>query len=542
LKVNAFKNATTHIQTVSSNSGKNVLYSIPVLNHKNNLHMKYTLRLLTAFLSLSLSQYSFGQFLPSNPIETSFATVAVGEEMLNTFSYDFNKDGILDLALDGGMTYPQSAEFYPASNAIILIGNGDGTFTQSATSINYATGSINNLLAISDFADYNQDGNVDMLVYSFWNNGFYLYDGNNNGFLTFDAPTFFSCSTHGYEAIFIDYDADGDLDIVSACSGSNAPLLLHVFDNTNNSFTHNVYGDVNSTQYSLDLKHGDVNGDGRMDFFMPIDGGFTLATQNADKSFEMEFYQEGWNNPLGQLDEHKLLVDVNQDGYDDVIAYNRSFEKLDVFNSSGPPVLFDLSSNANNSSPEIRHIISDYFYGGFMYSHDMDLDSNTDIVFVQSNGSDLDSLVIAFDPFNINNSHQVQAIPLGADCSTETGRGMLFEDFDNNGLDDICFLGSDNKVRVILNMSPLIGINNFQTQLTEGLVYPNPNSGVFFIDPIIPLNTIEKVKVFNLSGQLIYESSTPKQHQINTEQMLNGAYIVVIKLDNSLLYAKIVIE
>ena len=91
-------------------------------------------------------------------------------------------------------------------------------------------------------------------------------------------------------------------------------------------------------------------------------------------------------------------------------------------------------------------------------------------------------------------------------------------------------------------MSTLTGINNFQTQLTEGLVYPNPNSGVFFIDPIIPLNTIEKVKVFNLSGQLIYESSTPKQHQINTEEMLSGAYIVVIKLDNSLLYAKIVIE
>ena len=426
--------------------------------------MKYTLTLLTTFLSLSLSQSSFAQFLASNPIETSFTTVEVGEKMLNTFSYDFNKDGILDLALDGGMSYPQSAEFHPASNAIILIGNGDGTFTQSATSINYATGSINNLFAISDFADYNEDGNVDMLVYSFWNNGFYLYDGNDNGFMTFDAPTFFSCSTHGYEAIFIDYDADGDLDIVSACSGSHAPLLLHVFDNTNNSFTHNVYGDVNSIG------------------FMPVNGGFTLAIQNVDKSFEMEFYQERWNNPLGQLKAHKLLVDVNNDGSDDVIAYNRSFEKLDVFKSSGSPVLFDLSSYPNYSSPEIKHIIPDYFYGGFMYSHDMDLDSNTDIVFVQSNGSDLNSLVIAFDPFNINNSYQIQEIPLGADCSTETGRGMLFEDFDNNGLDDICFLGSDNKVRVILNMSAVAGINNFQTQLTEGLVYPNPTNGNFSID------------------------------------------------------------
>jgi hypothetical protein len=504
--------------------------------------MNYSLTLVTTFLSLSLSPYCYGQFLASNPIETSFTTVEDGERMLNTFSYDFDEDGILDLVLDGGMSYPQSNEFYPASNAIILIGNGDGTFKQSDTSINYATGSINNLFAISDFADYNVDGNVDMLVYSFWNNGFYLYDGNDDGFMTFDAPTFFSCSTHGYEAFFIDYDADGDLDIVSACSGSHAPLKLHVFDNNNNSFTHNVYGDVNSIGYSFDLKYGDVNGDDRMDFFMPDNGGFNLAIQNADKSFEMEFYQEGWNNPLGQLKTHKLLVDVNQDGSDDVIAYNRSFEKLDVFNSSGTPVLFDLSSNANNSSPEIEHVISDYFYGGFMYSHDMDLDSNTDIVFVQSNGSALDSLVIAFDPFNLNDSHQLLKIPLDANCSTETGRGMLFEDFDNNGLDDICFLGSDNKVRVILNMSPQTGINNFETQPTEGLVYPNPNTGVFFIEPTIPLKKIEKVQILNLTGQLIYEIRTPKQHQINIEEMLNGAYIVVIKLDNSLLYSKIVIE
>ncbi len=43
-------------------------------------------------------------------------------------------------------------------------------------------------------------------------------------------------------------------------------------------------------------------------------------------------------------------------------------------------------------------------------------------------------------------------------------------------------MGSDNKVRVILNMSTLTGINNFQTQLSEGFVYPNPTNGNFSID------------------------------------------------------------
>ena len=164
-----------------------------------------------------------------------------------------------------------------------------------------------------------------------------------------------------------------------------------------------------------------------------------------------------------------------------------------------------------------------------MYSHDMDLDSNTDIVFVQSNGSDLDSLVIAFDPFNINNSYQVQEIPLGADCSTGTGRGMLFEDFDNNGLDDICFLGSDNKVRVILNMSPLTGINNFQTQLTEGFVYPNPTNGNFSID-LGERYLTTSIIITDLLGETIQTNEFTNNQVLNLKiEEPAGIYLLMIE-------------
>ena len=177
-----------------------------------------------------------------------------------------------------------------------------------------------------------------------------------------------------------------------------------------------------------------------------------------------------------------------------------------------------------------------------MYSHDMDLDSNTDIVFVQSNGSDLDSIVITLDPFNINNSHQVQAIPLGADCSTETGRGMLFEDFDNNGLDDICFLGSDSKIRVILNMSPLTGINNFQTQQTEGIVFPNPTNGNFSIDLGESYPTTSII-ITDLLGKTI------QTNEFSDNQILNlkieepaGIYLLKIESGNQNVVIRLVKE
>jgi hypothetical protein len=101
---------------------------------------------------------------------------------------------------------------------------------------------------------------------------------------------------------------------------------------------------------------------------------------------------------------------------------------------------------------------------------------------------------------------------------------------------------STNMAWVFKKDYQLSSTENFQKHITKELVYPNPNTGVFFIDPKIPLNTIKKVQVLNLSGQLIYEVSTPKQHQINTEEMLSGAYIVVIKLDKSLLYSQIILE
>ncbi len=128
-----------------------------------------------------------------------------------------------------------------------------------------------------------------MLVYSFWGNGFCLYDGNNDGLLTFDNPVFYSGSTHGYEAKFIDYDNDSDLDIVTVCTGSYAPLRLHVYDSNNNIFTQSTYSlPNNEIAYAPFFEFGDINGDGRLDIFIPEAFDVHIGVQNADKSFSLQ--------------------------------------------------------------------------------------------------------------------------------------------------------------------------------------------------------------------------------------------------------------
>ncbi len=97
----------------------------------------------------------YSQFNPSDPIETDFTPIINGEQMLNTFTYDFNNDGNLDVVLDGGMYYPQSSLVYPGKNSLLLLGNGDGSFDQSNVTLVHNSNDIYNNLGISDFADYN---------------------------------------------------------------------------------------------------------------------------------------------------------------------------------------------------------------------------------------------------------------------------------------------------------------------------------------------------------------------------------------------------
>ncbi len=147
---------------------------------------------------------------PSIPIAGGAASTAVG---------DFNGDGIADLAVaDNG------SEFGPSS-VTILLGRGDGTFTQVTESP--ATGVEPLAIAVGDF---NGDGILDLAVTNL-NDGnpipgtVTILIGKGNGFF---RPTAESPQTGPvpYSIAVADFNGDGKADLAVADAGSNTVTVL----------------------------------------------------------------------------------------------------------------------------------------------------------------------------------------------------------------------------------------------------------------------------------------------------------------------------
>ena len=127
---------------------------------------------------------------------------------------DFNHDGLPDIAVT----------LWGDNKVAVMLNNGGGTFDTSPASTTfkkYVTGE--NPLAV-EAADLNGDGNIDLAVSEFKNNGIKIMDGDGTGdFITPPAPQVAHLATGGgpQELILKDFDGDGTIDIAVANSTNN---------------------------------------------------------------------------------------------------------------------------------------------------------------------------------------------------------------------------------------------------------------------------------------------------------------------------------
>ncbi|HYL10798.1 MAG TPA: FG-GAP-like repeat-containing protein [Candidatus Acidoferrales bacterium] len=203
-----------------------------------------------------------GSFTPANGSPIAFPRNELGPDAIS--AADFNGDGHLDLAVAN----------FTSNNVTILLGNGDGTFTEAAGSP-IAAGNGPTGIATGDF---DGDGHADFAVTNTADNTVSIFLGNGKGGFAAakGSPIALSSGASGPSAIVAgDFNGDGRLDLaVTNKTSNNVTVLL---GNGNGTFTEAAGSPFAVGVAPVALTTTDFDGDGHLDLAIANSGDNTAS-------------------------------------------------------------------------------------------------------------------------------------------------------------------------------------------------------------------------------------------------------------------------
>ena len=211
-----------------------------------------------------------------------------------------------------------------SNNAVILKGNGDGTFTQQATALTFPT--ANSFAQSVAVLDVNNDQKVDLVFALNGTNTNNLFQFTGNGTGTFTAVATASQPASAINAAYsvtsADLDKDGKADLIAtytqAATADNVAVYLGKAFTTavkyksggNNPYWLAV-GDIDSTSAGLDFVASNNGGNGTIGNFSP----FTVSDQGVVTA------KTPVNTTIA-MPEGIALGDLDVDGFLDVVTAN----------------------------------------------------------------------------------------------------------------------------------------------------------------------------------------------------------------------------
>lgn len=184
---------------------------------------------------------------------------------------DYDNDGNVDLFI---MT--------DAGGNLLFRNNGNGSFTRITTGSIVTDGSS---AVTCGWADYDNDGFLDLFVGSRNGGANFLYHNNGNG--TFTRVTTGPIATdrgNCYGSAWGDYDNDGFVDLVVLNFGVGPSFLYR--NNRNGTFTKVASGPGQTTDDALGCAWADVDNDGDLDLFVASFGpNSSLYVNNGNGTF-----------------------------------------------------------------------------------------------------------------------------------------------------------------------------------------------------------------------------------------------------------------
>ncbi len=195
-----------------------------------------------------------GLYQNSNAELTSIVSNISGSILGKHTWFDYDNDGDLDLFING------LSQIDPTDVYISQL------YINEKGSINVLDTPIIDFVGESHFIDYDNDGDSDLLVMGYTNDEYYntvLYENTDNGFI--QSSIDFEQLQTGSILVF-DYNNDSLIDIVVTGLDSSTNFRAIIYENTGNGFNP-IDNVLNGVRYSS-LCHGDFNNDGYQDILL----------------------------------------------------------------------------------------------------------------------------------------------------------------------------------------------------------------------------------------------------------------------------------
>ncbi len=413
---------------------------------------------------------------------------------------DYDNDGDLDILLTG----------YNGTTAISKIyqNNGNNTFAEQ-TGIPL-TGAYYGSTA---WGDYDNDGDLDILLTGF--NGTIIYQNNGNN--TFTEQTGIHLTGVFYSSVaWGDYDNDGDLDILLTGTADGTTGVSKIYQNNgNNTFTRQIGIPLTGVYYSS-VAWGDYDNDGDLDILLT---GTTDGTTGVSK-----IYQNNGNNTFteqtgisltGVFNGSVAWGDYDNDGDLDILLTGYT-------GSSGVNVSKIYRNNGNNTFAEQTGISLTGANGSVAWG-DYDNDGDLDILLTGYTGSSDISKIYR------NNGNNTFTEQTGIPLIGVSNSSVVWGDYDNDGDLDILLTGQTESGSYVskiyqnngiaLNASPSKPTNLQWSNVTKSLSWNASND-----DHTPPLALTYNIAIGTSNKPISY---------LSPQADLNNGYRRVVSMGNN---------
>jgi hypothetical protein len=293
---------------------------------------------------------------PENPSTWTKTTVAWQRDDDQLPIGDINGDGFVDI----GRVHGTQSKVYYYKN------DGAGNF--SAEEIGSTGSHTSRRPTAFVFTDLDMDGDLDVVTFASYSTSFNFYWFENDGVGNFQRHTLTNPSYNMDKLFAVDYDMDGDMDLVYIYSSSSGRIYV-LENNGNQTFTEKLLISRYVPEYvSLE----DLNGDGLTDLLAGHSSHKNrISLSNGDGTFQLELYNSA--APLSRV-YNTHIADIDQDGM------------MDLVSCGDDGVMWAEHDGALGFTNNTVHASSNNWDG--LRAHDLNADGYVDIIGKHRNGDD----------------------------------------------------------------------------------------------------------------------------------------------------------